>query len=154
MATKGKPTPQDAQLILELYELRREAVMRKARAFLVSEFWPSSYDEFKAIASAFGTEHNAYFRQVFSYWDMAAVMVLEGIINEDLFFKTNGEPYFLWAKYKAFVPQVRKDFNNPEFMLHIEQLATKSAQAKDRVKTLEGRIKARASQIAAAKAGQ
>src|SRR5437016_4093866 len=154
MATKGKPTAQDAQLILELYDLRREAVMRKARTFLVSEFWPSSYDEFKAVSSAFGTEHNAYLRQVITYWETAAIMVLDGIINEDLFFKTNGEPYFLWAKYKAFVPQARKDFDSPDYMFYMERLANKSAQAKDRVKHLEGRIKARASQIAAAKAGQ
>ena len=153
MASKKKPTPQDAQLILQLYDLRREAVMRKARTFLISEFWPASYDDFKAVSLAFGTEHNAYLRQVITYWETAAIMVLDGIINEDLFFKTNGEPYFLWAKYKAFVPQARKDFDAPDFMMHMEQLANKSPEAKDRVKRLDRRIKARAAQMASAKAG-
>ena len=153
MASKSKPTAQDSQLILQLYDLRREAVMRKARAFLTTEFWPSSYDEFKAILGAFGTEHNAYMRQVLSFWSMAAAMVLEGTINENLFFQSNGEPYFLWAKYKEFVPQARKDFNDPEFMVHVERLANKSPEAKERVKRLEGRIKARAAQMAA-KAGK
>jgi hypothetical protein len=152
MASK-KPTAQDAQLILQLYDLRREAVMRKARAFLTTEFWPGSYDEFKAIASAFGTEHNAYFRQVFSYWDMVAAMVLAGTINEDLFFQTTGEPYFYWAKYKDFIPQARKDFS-PDFLQHIEKLATKSAQAKERVKRIETMLKTRFAQMNAARAGK
>jgi hypothetical protein len=154
MASKGKPTAQDAQLILQLYELRREAVMRKARAFLTTEFWPSSYDEFKAVANAFGTEHNAYFRQVFSYWDMVAAMVLAGTINEDLFFQSTGEPYFYWAKYKDFVTQARKDFANPEFLQHVEKLVTKSTQAKERVKRIETMLKARFAQMSAAKAGK
>ncbi|PYP91377.1 MAG: hypothetical protein DMG65_07850 [Candidatus Angelobacter sp. Gp1-AA117] len=154
MPSKGKPTAADSQLILRLYDLRREAVMRKARAFLTTEFWPSSYDEFKAIAMAFGTEHNAYFRQVFSYWDMVAAMVLAGTINEDLFFQTNGEPYFFWAKYKDFVPQTRKDFGNPDFLQYIEKLATKSTQAKERVKRIETMLKTRAAQMSAAKAGK
>lgn len=154
MASKGKPTATDSHLILQLYDLRREAVMRKARAFLTTEFWPSSYDEFKAIAMAFGTEHNAYFRQVFSYWDMVAAMVLAGTINEDLFFQTTGEPYFYWAKYKDFVPQSRKEFGNPDFLQHIEKLANKSAQAKERVKRIETMLKTRFAQMASAKAGK
>ena len=156
MPKKGKSskaTAQDAELILKLYDLRREAVMRKARNFMAAEFWPQNYDQFKAVLSAFGTEQNAWMRQVWTYWDMAAAMVLKGAINEDLFFETSGEPYFYYAKFKPFIDQTRKDFNSPEFMANLEKLVNKTPQAKDRVKRLEARIKARAAQMSAAKAG-
>ena len=156
MAKQGKGskvTAQDAELILKLYDLRREPTMRKARDFMATQFWPQNYDQFKAVVSAFGTEQNAWLRQVWTYWDMAAAMVLRGAINEDLFFETSGEPYFYYAKFKPFIDQTRKDFNSPEFMANIEKLANKTPQAKDRVKRLEARIKARAAQMSAAKAG-
>ena len=91
MAKQGKGskvTAQDAELILKLYDLRREPTMRKARNFMAAEFWPQNYDQFKAVVYAFGTEQNAWLRQVWTYWDMAAAMVLKGAINEDLFFET------------------------------------------------------------------
>jgi hypothetical protein len=154
MASK-KATPHDAQLILQLYDLRREPVMRKARDFMMAGFWPVDYSEVKALIGAFGTEQNAYARQVTGYWEMAAAMVLDGAINEDLFFKSNGEPYFLYAKFKSFIPAVRKDFNAPEYMLNVEKLANKSPQAKERVKRIEANLKARAEQLrSAAKAGK
>ncbi|HEY6352554.1 MAG TPA: hypothetical protein VI636_24420 [Candidatus Angelobacter sp.] len=151
-AKKSKATAQDAGLILKLYDLRREPVIRKARDFMTSQFWPQNYGEFKAVVVAFGTEQNAWFRQVWTYWDMACAMVLNGAINEDLFFQTNGEPFFLYAKFKPFFEQIRKDLNSPELMAHVEELANKTAEAKERVKRLEARIAARAAQMAAAKA--
>lgn len=145
----SKATPKDADLILKLYDLRRELTMRKARDFMTSQFWPQNYTEFKAVVGAFGTEQNAWFRQVWSYWDMAAAMVLKGALDEDLFFQCNGEPYFLYAKLKPFIAQARKDFDNPEFMTRVEELANKTAEARERVKRLEGRVRARAAQMAA-----
>src|SRR5215469_18021708 len=94
-----KPNADDAQLILHLYELRGEPVMRAARKYMISEFWPQNYDEFKALMFDFGTERNAFARQCLTYWDMAAAMVLHGAVHEDLFFASNNEPYFLFAKY-------------------------------------------------------
>jgi hypothetical protein len=149
---RSKATAKDADLILKLYDLRREATLRKARDFMAAQFWPQNYGEFKAVAQAFGTEHNAWFRMVWTYWDMAAAMVLNGVIDEDLFFQCNGEPYFYYAKFKAFVEQVRKDLDSPEFMAHIEELANSTPEARQRVKRLETRLRARAEQIAAAKA--
>ena len=148
---KGKATAQDAELILKLYDLRREPVLRKARDFMTSQFWPQSYGEFKAVVTAFGTEQNAWFRQTFGYWDMACVLALNGTINEEVFFETNGEPYFLYAKFKPFIEQIRKDVNNPEFMAHVEQMANRTTKSKERIKRLETQIAARAAQIAAAK---
>ena len=149
---RSKATPKDADLILKLYDLRREPTMRKARDFMATQFWPQNYGEFKAVVMAFGTEQNAWLRQVWTFWDMAAAMVLHGSIDEDLFFKSNGEPYFYYAKFKPFLEQARKDLNSPEFMAHIEELANKTPEARDRVKRTEARIQARAAQIASGKA--
>jgi hypothetical protein len=151
-AKRSKSTPKDADLILKLYELRREPTMRKARDFMATQFWPQNFEEFKPVAVAFGSEQNSWFRQVWTYWDMAAAMVLHGAIDEDLFFKCNGEPYFYYAKFKSFIEPTRKELNFPDFMIHLEELARRTPQARERVKWLEGRIQARAAQIAAAKA--
>jgi hypothetical protein len=148
-----KPTAQDAKIILQLYNLRRDPVMRAARKFMVTEFWPQSYDEFNAVLTGYGTEPNAYLRQVLTYWDMAAAMVLQGAINEELFFATNSEPYFLFCKFGSFLAQARKDFVNPEFALNLEKLVTRPAGNK-RIKGLAARLQARRAQQAAAKAGK
>lgn len=146
----AKAKAQDAQLILQIYELRREAVMRAARKYAVSEFWPQNYEEFKAVVTGYGTEQNAWFRQVMTYWNMVAAMVLRGAVNEDLFFATNNEPYFLWAKFGQYIPQARKDQIDPEFLSHLEKLTAKPA-AKKRIKGLQGRLAARMAAAAAAK---
>jgi len=154
MAKKEKgATAKDAHILLELYRLRCEATMRKARAFICGEFWPQSYDEFRALLFDFGTEHNAWARQVFTYWDMACAMVLSGAVNEELFVEGNGEPFFIFAKYKNFLPQFRKEFIDPEFATRIEKLVNKSLKAKERVKRNEAFFKARAAHAAAAKSG-
>src|SRR5215471_4080224 len=146
---KSKATAADAELILKLYDLRREATIRKARDFMATQFWPQNFGEFKAVAAAYGTEQNAWFRQVWTYWDMACALVLSGTINEDLFIKTNGEPFFYYAKFKSFIEQARKELNSPEFMANTEEVANRTPEARERVKRLEARIQARAAQIAA-----
>jgi hypothetical protein len=148
-----KPNADDAQLIMQLYELRRDPVMRAARKFMVSEFWPQNYDDFKALLTAYGTEQNAWFRQALTYWNMAAAMVLQGAVNEELFFATNGEPYFLWAKFGEYIPQARKDHIDREFLLHLEKLASKP-KAKARINALKERLAARAQTAAAARQGR
>ena len=148
-----KPNANDAQVILHLYELRTDPVMRAARKFVVGEFWPQNYDEFKGVMFNFGTEQNAWLRQVLTYWNMAAAMVLQGAIHEELFFAANGEPYFLWAKFGQYIPQARKEYIDREFLLNLEKLVS-TAKAKARVKGLRERIAARAAEAAAAKAGK
>ncbi len=150
----AKAKAEDAQVILKLYDLRREPVMRAARKYVVSEFWPQNYDEFKVVVTGYGTEPNAWFRQVMTYWNMAAAMVLRGAVNEQLFFETNTEPYFLWAKFGEHITQARKDQIDPTFLLHLEKLTSKPA-AKKRIKALQERLVARrALAAAAAKAGK
>jgi hypothetical protein len=127
--------------------------MRAARKYVISEFWPQNYDEFRAVITGYGTEPNAWFRQVLTYWNMAAALVLRGAVNEQLFFESNSEPYFLWAKFGEYIAQARKDQIDPEFLSHLDKLTSKPA-AKKRIQKLRERINARRAQAAAAKAGR
>lgn len=150
----AKAKTEDAKIILEIYDLRRETVMRAARKYVVSEFWPQNYEEFKAVITGYGTEQNAFFRQVMTFWNMVAALVLRGAVNEQLFFETNNEPYFLWAKFGDYIAQARKDQVDPEFLSHLEKLTSKPA-ANKRIKGLQERLAARlAHAAAAAKAGK
>lgn len=147
----AKAKAEDAQLILRLYDMRREPVMRAARKYVVSELWPQNYEEFKTIITGYGSEPNACFRQVMTYWNMAAAFVLRGAVNEQLFYDTNTEPYFLWAKFGQYAEQARKDQIDPEFLLNLDKLMGKPA-AKKRIKALRERIAARAAHAAHASA--
>src|SRR5882724_2513562 len=108
MAKGKKATVQDAQILIQLYDLRREPVMRAARKYMAVEFWPQSFDEFAALFADFGSERNSWARQCLTYWDMAAAMVLHGTVQEDLFLAVNGEPFFLFAKFGPYLDQLRK----------------------------------------------
>ncbi len=90
-------TPADAEIILRLYELRREEVMRKARAWVIGEFWPASADDYFAVIGNGADPHNPWLRQVVSYWEMAASMVLHGAVSAELFVDCNAEGFFLLA---------------------------------------------------------
>jgi hypothetical protein len=147
---KGKASARDAQVVLQLYDLRRETVLRAARKFAVSDFWPMNYDEFKAVLMDYGTEHNAWMRQCLTYWDMAAALVVQGALDEPLFYETNNELYFLAAKYGPHLAQFKKEMGNPEFMHNFEALAAKP-YARSRMKHLRSRIEARYSALKAAK---
>ena len=80
-----KATAHDAQVVMQLYDLRREAEMRKARNWFLVEFWPRSADDVLKVANAFPSQENAWMRQVGGYWDMAAALVLQGAVSEELF---------------------------------------------------------------------
>ena len=152
MARRKKATAQDAQTLMQLYDLRREPVMRAARKFMASDFWPQNYDEFKALFAEFGSERNSWARQCLTYWDMAAAMVLHGAIQEDLFFAVNGEPFFLLAKYGHYLEPLRKEYI-PDFLSNLEELA-KRPLGKQKVKKFQARIEARLKAAAAAKAAK
>src|SRR5262249_1773282 len=110
MTNQNQATTQDAQALMQLYDLRREPLLRTARKFMISEFWPQNYEEFKELMLDFGNERNAFARQCFTYWDMAAAMVLRGAIHEQLFFDVSNELYFLFAKFGHYLPQLRGEF--------------------------------------------
>jgi hypothetical protein len=105
---KTLATNADAEIILKLYELRTEPVMRLARAWITVDFWPNTADEFFAILNNFGSLHNAYLRQVVSYWEMAAALVLHGSLSADLFLDTNGEQFFILAKLAHILPEIQE----------------------------------------------
>ena len=152
MAAKRKASAADADLVLKLYDLRREAVMRKARQYMAVNFWPESTEDLITLLSSFGSEENAYFRQVTGYWEMAAALVLNGALDENLFFDTNGEMFFVFAKVRRFLKDFRQKMNAPEAMAQIEKLATNTPRARQRLEMMEKRItdfRARAKMAAA-----
>ncbi|HET7209210.1 MAG TPA: hypothetical protein VFI95_21720 [Terriglobales bacterium] len=132
-------THADAELILKLYDLRREPEIRKARNFLLTAFWPESADDIVNLARAFPSQENAWFRQVGGYWDMAASLVLHGAINEELFLEPgcSGEMFFLFAKIQPYLKEVREKMNSPQAFANIEKLATKTEQGRERLKALQ-----------------
>ncbi len=142
-------TPQDADLIMKLYDLRREATMRKARNFFALEFFPKSVDDVKALFTNIEEhpEQNAYFRQVVSYWDMAAAMVNHGSIDRALFFDTNGEFFIVWAKIGDFIEDLRAFFG-PQFLVNLEKLIAAHPDGAGRVKAMKERFNSMAAQRA------
>lgn len=147
-----KPTPADAQAIMQLYDLRRESEMRKARDWFAASFWPQSADDIVKIASAFPSQENAWFRQVGGYWDMAAAMVLSGALNEELFFNTNGEMWFIFAKVYPYLKEVREKMQAPEAYAHVEKVATRTKAARERLQRLLKRVDSFRQRVASAKA--
>ncbi len=101
-------TPADAEIILKLYDLRRETLMRQARAWVIGEFWPATAEEYFAVAANPADPHNAFVRQVVGYWEMAAAMVLHGAVSAELFVDCNAEGFFLLAKFAPILEQIRE----------------------------------------------
>ena len=130
-----KATAHDAQVIMQLYDLRREPEMRKARHWATAEFWPQNTDEYLKVANAFPGQENAWLRQVSGYWDIASSMVLLGAVNEELFLQggVSGEMFFIFAKIQPFLKDLRVKMNNPDAYSNIEKVATGSKTARKRL---------------------
>lgn len=148
-----KPTSADAQLILQLYDLRREAEMRKARHWWAVTFWPQTTDEFIKISSALGTQENNWLRQVGGYWDMAAAMVLHGTISADLFLEggVSGEMVFIYAKVQPILKELREKMRSPGLFRNVEKVIMGSKVGRERLKIATTRIEARRKAMAEAK---
>jgi hypothetical protein len=117
----GKPTAQDADLIVKLYELRRDPEMRRARAFMISEFNAATWEVVRPHYLT-GNELDRQFRMATSYWEMVAAFVNRGLIDEDLFFDTHGEDIVIWNKVKALVQDARKHIR-PTWLWNLERMA-------------------------------
>jgi len=137
-----RPTHRDAQLILRLYDLRREAEMRKARQWWLTAFWPRSLDDFLSITQSPGTPENAWFRQGASYWGMAASFVNQGVLNERLFLRPafSGEMFFIFAKVQPFLKEFREKIGDAEAFQDVEQVVMRTKWARQRLKFLQKRI--------------
>jgi hypothetical protein len=140
-------TPADAEIILGLYELRTEAVMRQARAWVTGEFWPETADEFFAVALNPADPHNAWLRQVLSYWEMAAAMVLHGAVSAELFVDCNAEGFFLLAKFAPILEAVRE--KNQSFLIKTSELVNRFSAAAQRYEAVLKSVEARRNSLPA-----
>ncbi|HEX4948458.1 MAG TPA: hypothetical protein VFZ34_17420 [Blastocatellia bacterium] len=131
-------TAEDAKLILQLYELRREEAMRKARAFVTGpDFMPTSAKDLMDMVMS-DPQKSAWFRQASSYWDMAAALVNHGTIDASLFYDTNGEYLAVWAKIGDLVPELRGIFG-PQYMKNLEQLIANQPDGARRIQMFRER---------------
>ena len=128
MSTDKSTKYESADLILKLYDLRREETMRKARQWFAT-FNPQSAQD---ITDAMAGEHSAYFRMVTSYWDMAAALVEQGAIDEQMFNETNGEHAFVFAKIEPHLTELRSMFG-PQVLPNLEKVVMRLPNAKERL---------------------
>jgi hypothetical protein len=138
---------EDADLILKLYDLRRETVMRDARNWLFT-FNPTSIQDVMEVMMG---EHSGHFRMVISYWDMACAMVVNGAIDEELFNQTNGEHTFVYMKVEPVLQDIRAMFENPEFLKNLETVVKRMPNIETRMASMRERM-AKFAEMRAAKA--
>lgn len=138
---------ESADLILKLYDLRREPVMRKARDWMFN-FNPTTAEEY--MATMMDPEVGAYVRMVVSYWDMAAAMVVEGAIDADLFNKTNGEHTIVFAKIEPILADLRTMWQAPEALSSLEKVVLGAPGGAEKLKQTQEWLKSMQEQMAAA----
>lgn len=126
--TERSPNYQDADLVLRLFDLRREAKLREARAWMGS-FYPDSADDFQKAYMA----PDAYLRMVAGYWDIATSLVNLGVVHRGLFVEAAGEAFFLWAKVGEFVPAFREKTGNAGFLANVERFVKETPGGLERV---------------------
>ena len=113
-------TYDEVNLMLRLYDMRRESRLRQARAWFVENFHPESPEEMMQRYPQ-GSEENTYIRMVISYWDMVASIVNRGLIDEELFFESTGEQWAVWERMKPIMPVWRQMFKNPLVFAQMEE---------------------------------
>ena len=138
---------EDADLILKLYDLRRETVMREARNWMFT-FNPTSVQD---VMETMVSEHSGHLRMVISYWDMACAMVTNGAIDEELFNQTNGEHIFVYMKIEPVLNDLRAMFDNQEFLKNLETVVKRIPEIETKLPAMRERM-AKFAQMAAAKA--
>ena len=143
------PNHHDAELVLKLYDLRRESVMREARSWMAT-FNPKSIDDVVVVMSNFASKENAYMRQVCGYWEMVAAFIVHGTLNADLAYDTLGEMYFVYAIMQPVVEEFRKKFHAPEFFKNVQQVVESTQKGRERVAQIQQRRAEMISRMAAA----
>jgi len=121
------PDHHDAELLLRLYDLRREAKLRQAREWFIREFRAKTLEDFQRQCPM-GSDNHAFFRMLVGYWDMAASMVSHGLIKEEFFFENTAEFWVVWDKLKDLAPALRELSKNPFQLKNLETLAGKFEQ--------------------------
>ena len=125
----------EADLILKLYDLRREQTMRDARNWFFG-FNPKSTQDFMDVLTS---DQSGYYRMVVSYWDMAASLVNNGAIDAQMFNDANGEHVFVFAKVEPFLAELRA-LGNPTFLIHLEKLIKQMPNYEERLNFVRSRI--------------
>ena len=148
---KRKPNHKDADLVLKVYDLRREAVMRESRLKVIREFNPKSWDDVLAVVSDFEHPLNAPYRQVSSYWEMVYGLARWKIVPGDYLVQGNGEGLLLFCKLRPYLAQFRKEFSPTAFQ-NAEWVATKTETGRRYVELFGARL-AKMAAAAAASAG-
>ena len=127
---------EEADLLLKLYDLRRETVMREARNWYFS-FNPTSVQD---VMETMVGDHSGHLRMVISYWDMACALVNNGTIDEDLFNQTNGEHVFVYMKIEPVLEDIRKMFDNPEFLKNLETVVKRIPEIETKLPAMRERM--------------
>jgi hypothetical protein len=139
-----------AELIVKLYEMRRETVMREARSYVGGEFLPSSAQEFIELVSA-GGKPTSFILQVYGYWDMVSAFVLTDALTEKLVYDTCQEMYFQFAKIQPYLAEFREKMNLPEWMASLERVVDGSEAGRGRLANMRKNLAAMAEMRSAAK---
>jgi hypothetical protein len=136
---KEHPDHHDAELVLRVYELRREPVMRESRHAINTKFWPKAWEDVQAVMKL---DHplNAAFRQTSTYWEMVYAMARHGVVHADFLLESNGEGLLLFARIKPFLAQYR-EATHPFSFRNAEWIATNSEMGQERMRQFEARVK-------------
>jgi hypothetical protein len=141
---KACGTYDDVNLILRLYEMRRETKLREAREWFVASFHAKNLDEWTELCPP-GSDENAYFRMVVSYWEMVASFITGGVLQESLFFQSGRELLVCWVRFSPIVPAYRESIKDPAAFGNLEKVANNyiewwSAQAPEAYEAFAERI--------------
>ncbi|MGH3184951.1 MAG: DUF4760 domain-containing protein [Streptosporangiaceae bacterium] len=130
---------EDARLILKLYDLRREKVMREARTWFGRDFHPTSLADIQEVLRG---EQSAYLRMLGTYWEMAASLVAHGCIDADLFRECNGEHVFFFSKMEPFLAGLRQEMKSPHMYKNLEKVVRAIPDSEQLLKTMRERTAA------------
>jgi len=125
-----KPTHEQAQLHLQVYDLRREARLRQARDWFQANYRAETMEEAMKLTAP-GTEAGTFFGMVIGYWEQACALLNYGLLSEDLFFETSGEFFFVWEQIKKVAPQFREAFKDPNMLKNLETASQRFEQWSD-----------------------
>ena len=142
---KTTPDHHDAELLIKVYDLRREAVLRASRSAVMRDLWPARWEDVQAVLRG---DHplNAAYRQVGSYWEMVYSFARHGVVHPGFWLENNGEGLFLYAKVEPYLAKLRAAGMATAFR-NAEWVATECEDGR----ALYERIKARVAQMAAAR---
>lgn len=135
---KDRPDHHDAEIVIKLYDLRRETVMRESRSAINSTFWPRTFADVQAVGKA---DHplNAAFRQVVGYWEMVYGIARHGIVNPDFLVENSGEGLFLLARVEPFLEEYHRSVN-PRHFSNAQWIARESETGRQMIEYFRGRV--------------